>query len=101
MVFWCSLGENIGDEENGKGDNFRRPVLILKKFNQNLFWGVPLSSKLKDNKYYIKVSLNKEAQSVMVPQLRILYSRRLAQFVGYVKKSDFVNVKNTIKSILD
>ena len=30
-VWWCKLGLNIGDEEDGKGDYFERPVLILKK----------------------------------------------------------------------
>ena len=25
-VYWCSLGENIGDEESGKGDRHRRPI---------------------------------------------------------------------------
>ena len=29
-VYWSSLGHNVGDEENGKGENFRRPVLIVK-----------------------------------------------------------------------
>ena len=37
QVYWCLLGENIGFEQNGKGDYFRRPVLIFKKFNNNVF----------------------------------------------------------------
>jgi mRNA interferase MazF len=36
-VYWCSFGENIGFEQNGKGEYFLRPVLILKKFNNNIF----------------------------------------------------------------
>ena len=35
-VYWCILGENIGDEENGKGEGFKRPVLVIKKFNNNI-----------------------------------------------------------------
>ncbi len=30
-VWWCALGENIGDEENGKNELFERPVLIIRK----------------------------------------------------------------------
>lgn len=56
-VYWCSLGADIGDEENSKGKIFRRPVLVFKKFNNNIFWGILLSTKIKDNKYYIKVKL--------------------------------------------
>jgi mRNA interferase MazF len=36
-ISWISLGLNIGDEEDGKGDFFERPVLVVKKFNNNLF----------------------------------------------------------------
>ena len=32
-VWWTALGVNIGFEQDGKGEEFRRPVLILKKFN--------------------------------------------------------------------
>jgi mRNA interferase MazF len=30
-VFWVSIGENIGYEQNGKGEIFSRPVVIVKK----------------------------------------------------------------------
>jgi hypothetical protein len=32
-IWWCSMGVNIGDEEDGKNELFERPVLILRKFN--------------------------------------------------------------------
>ena len=28
-IWWCSIGLNIGFEENGKGKLFNRPVLVL------------------------------------------------------------------------
>ena len=28
-IFWVSIGQNIGYEQNGKSDIFSRPVLIL------------------------------------------------------------------------
>ncbi len=33
-IWWASLGANIGYEEDGKNENFERPILIFKKFNQ-------------------------------------------------------------------
>jgi mRNA interferase MazF len=30
-IWWCNLGLNIGDEENGKGEKSTRPILIIKK----------------------------------------------------------------------
>jgi len=99
-VDWCSLGENVGDEENGKGEIFRRPVLIFKKFNNNIFWGIPMSTKLNDNKYYVRVVLKDLEQSAMVSQLRVLDSKRLDQYIGYVSKNDFINIQNRIINII-
>lgn len=36
-IWWCSIGINVGDEEDGKNSMFERPVLIIKKFNQQAF----------------------------------------------------------------
>ncbi len=40
-IYWANIGENIGFEQNGK-DNFMRPLLIFKKFSNNMFFGIPL-----------------------------------------------------------
>ena len=99
-VYWCSLGENIGFEQNGKGEDFRRPVLILKKFNNSIFWGVPLSTKNKDNKYYVKVLLKDLEQSALISQLRILDTKRLDKKIGYISKIDHIKIILKITDIL-
>ena len=99
-VYWCSLGENIGDEENGKGDIFRRPVLIFKKFNNNIFWGIPMSTKNKENKYYVKVLLKDVEQSAMISQLRILDTKRLDTYIGYISKPDFIRIQNAVRNLI-
>jgi hypothetical protein len=35
-IWWCSIGINIGDEQDGKNELFERPVLILRKFNNKI-----------------------------------------------------------------
>ncbi len=100
QVFRCSLGENVGDEENGKGEIFRRPVLIFKKFNNNLFWGIPLTTKNKDNKYYVKILLKDVEQSAMISQLRVLDSKRLDEYIGYISRADFNKIQNRIIDII-
>lgn len=97
-VRWCALGENIGDEENGKGDIFRRPVLIFKKFNNNIFWGIPMSTKNKNNIYYLQVILKDVRQSAIISQLRILDTKRLDTHIGYLSDHDFIRVQ---KSVID
>ena len=101
-VYWCSLGLNVGDEENGKGAGYRRPILVLKKFNNNIFLGVPLSTKNKNNKYYTKVTLKDTVQSAMISQIRIIDTKRLSDKIGYIKKEDLASVKSNIsKMIID
>lgn len=52
-IWWVSVGYNIGNEVYGKGKLFARPVLILKKFNKYQFLGIPFSSQIKNNPYYV------------------------------------------------
>lgn len=99
-VYWCSLGKNIGDEENGKGDVFRRPVLVFKKFNNHIFWGIPMSSKNKDNVYYVKVTLKDIEQSAIISQLRLLDTKRLDTKIGYLSEVDFLKLKNAVVNII-
>lgn len=74
-IWWVSVGANVGFEEDGKNGNFVRPVLIVKKFNRELFLGAPMSTKLKDNKYYILVTVKGNTVSVMTSQIRVFSSK--------------------------
>lgn len=101
QVYWCSLGENIGFEQNGKGKYFQRPVLIFKKFNNNMFWAIPMSTKIKEsNTYYIKILLKNVEQSAMISQLRVLDSKRLYQYIGYVSKADFIKIRDSVIKLI-
>ena len=51
-IWFANLGENIGFEEDGKGNDFTRPVLVLRVFNKNFCYVVPLSTTNKRGKYY-------------------------------------------------
>ncbi len=100
QVFWCFWGENIGYEQNGKGEYFHRPVLIFKKFNNDIFWGIPLSTKNKDNKYYVKVLLKDVEQSVIISQLRTLDSKRLYMYIGSISVEDFDKIENKVINLI-
>lgn len=100
-IWWISLGLNIGDEEDGKGDLFQRPILIIKKFNNNLFWGCALSTKIKENNpYYKKLNLKSGVQSVIISQLRLYDTKRLEEKFDIISKEDFIKIKTAIKSLL-
>lgn len=38
-VWWVAIGQNVGDEEDGKGYNFARPVLICENLTSRYFMG--------------------------------------------------------------
>ena len=35
-IWWCSLGLNVGFEQDGTGKEFQRPVLILRGLGKNI-----------------------------------------------------------------
>ena len=76
-VWWCSLGVNIGDEEDGKNTLFERPVLVLKKFNSQFALVLPMSTKMKNNPYYFLL----ENESVLLSQIRPVSVLRFSRFI--------------------
>jgi mRNA interferase MazF len=85
-IWWCSLGLNIGHEENGKSNDCSRPILILRKFNHHIFFGIPLTTQIKEKHYYHKVHFKNKEQCVMISQLRLFDSKRLINEIRDVLK---------------
>ncbi len=86
-IFYVRCGKNIGFEQDGKGEYFERPVLVLRKFNKHIFLGIPLTTAKKDNKYYFSVGVvaGKEA-TAMLSQIRLNDQKRRANKLDEVSK---------------
>lgn len=54
-VWWCSLGLNVGHEQDGKHAAFERPILVLRKFNRESVLVVPITSQLKRTPYHVRL----------------------------------------------
>lgn len=77
-VWMSSLGLNIGYEQNGSGEKFSRPVLIIKKFNNHVFWAIPLSSRQKDLDFYFNYTdQDNQKISAILAQLKMISVKRL------------------------
>ena len=76
-IFWTSIGENIGYEQNRKGEIFSRPVLIVKRFSRDIFFGVPLSTKVKEGNFFFEFKLLGEKSNALIVQGRLLDVKRL------------------------
>jgi mRNA-degrading endonuclease toxin of MazEF toxin-antitoxin module len=101
MIYWCSLGENVGDEESGKGSEFRRPVLVVKKFSNNLCWALPLSTKFKpNNKYYFNIDTINGKRSVILSQLKVTDTKRFGLDMGSIARDELSAIKNLLIELL-
>lgn len=105
-VWYCHLGENIGFEQDGRGDQFLRPVVIIRKFNNEIFWGVPLTRTQKELPFYFAFMLQGdtgvpiEKSVAVLSQVRLVDAKRLRRMIGYIPEKDFVLLKKKLKALL-
>ncbi len=99
QIWWVSLGQNIGSEQNGKHKNFERPVLVLKKFNAEMFLAVPLSSQVKPGDYRFVFERNQTKFTANLSQIRVLSSKRLLRLVDKMEESDFENLQQIFRKL--
>ena len=99
-IWWCKLGINIGYEQDGKGEDSLRPVLVIKKFNKFVCLVVPLSTKKKKGIYYVEFS-NRHLHPVVaiISQLRLVDTKRLFKKEEKIKEVDFLRIKKAITQL--
>lgn len=98
-IWWCSIGLNIGYEEDGKNNDFERPVLILKKFSKDVFIGLPLTSIRKESPYYFPCSIHGEDGSIIISHPRLLSSKRLNRRLLKIGRGIFKEITNKYISL--
>ncbi len=95
------MGCNLGHEQDGKGEQFERPILIIKKFNNRIFWALPLTTKNKENVFYFKIKTKDGLEvSVILLQIRLMDVSRLNEKIESMSQIDFQNIKKAIKDML-
>ena len=99
-IWWVAVGHNVGTEEDGKGKDFNRPVLIIKGFSKYQFWGVPLSTTQKTGKYYHQFVVNGKVSSALLSQLRVYDTKRFISKYGMVNAKDFGTIKQKLIAFL-
>jgi len=104
-IFWAKIGQNIGDEEYGKGENFTRPVIVIKQLSRDLFLGIPTTTILKHNDYFHTFEYrNKQRGSIqnaaMILQLKVFSKKRVMNKIGMVHKKDFEEILIKARKLL-
>lgn len=100
-IWYCHLGENVGFEQDGKGDDFLRPIIILRKFNNEIFWAIPLTSVIKKSKYYFAITLEEgKKSSAILSQIRLIDAKRLSHKIDNVDLAEFEELKKKLKDLI-
>ena len=101
-VWFCSLGANVGFEQDGSGDRYLRPVLVLRKFNNEVLWVLPFTKHDKKGKYYFSVTISEgmAPSAVILSQIRLIDAKRLQYKLGDVSEKDFLEIKKRLQAFL-
>lgn len=100
-IWFTRLGENIGFEQDGKGKEYLRPVIILKKFNKQIFWAIPLTSQNKKGKFYFPINnINGKRNIAIMSQFKLIDAKRLRYKIGDIDSKKFQKIKKIISEIL-
>ena len=100
QVWWCKLGANIGFEQDGTGEEFERPLLILSAMSQHTCYVAPLTTSLKKHKYRIPVGdVDGKQASALISQIRLIDTKRLVNKIGFLDQTIFDSVKKAVRNI--
>jgi len=100
-IWFISMWKNIWFEQDGKGEFFWRPVIVLKKFNNHVFYWIPLTSKNKNWKYYYNFNFKWVENNAIISQIRLYDSKRLLEKKWKVNKLDYKEIKKQIRELFE
>lgn len=100
-IRWCSLGVNIGFEQDGTSKSYRRPVLIMKGFSRNVCLVIPLTTSIKKNPYHILVGTFEGQKSfAIISQIRLIDTKRLHDRIAILEKDQFEIIRKAVRDLI-
>jgi mRNA interferase MazF len=93
-IYWCRIGLNVGVEIDGKNDNFKRPVLVLKKFSDEIALVVPLTTKNHSGDWYYNFNFKNIEQWAILNQVKVLDTKRFMENMGQLSEPKLENILN-------
>ena len=109
-LWFAHLGTNVGFEQDGRGEESLRPILVLRKFNNEVVWALPLTRRDKPgNPYYVSFEYTVFPEVANAPlrssvailsQLRLLDGKRIRYKIGTVPVDAFASIKEKTRQLL-
>lgn len=73
---------------------------MLRKFNNHIFLGIPLTSVKKDNPYYLPIFFKQNEGYLLLSQLRVFESKRLTTLQGKISPGQFGKIRNDVSEMI-
>jgi mRNA interferase MazF len=100
-IWWCAIGLNVGSEQDGKNEYFRRPVLIIKGISRELCLIAPLTTSDYEHPYRINIgSITGKKSKVILSQIKVIDTKRLITKIATLDKQTFELIKKSIRDML-
>ncbi len=100
-IWFCLLGANIGFEQDGRGQEYLRPVVVVRKFNNEVCRIIPLTKNQKKGMYYFSFSYTTNIVSTAIlSQIKLVDSKRLEYKSGDMNEKDFTILKQKLTRLL-
>ena len=100
-LWWCTLGVNIGFEQDGSELEYRRPVIILKGLSRETCLIIPLTTSSSEHKLRPSVGLIEEKNAcALISQIKVIDTKRLVRKIGVLDKVIFEEIRKTTKDML-
>src|SRR6266446_3798584 len=109
-LWFAHLGTNVGFEQDGRGEESLRPILVLRKFNNEVVWALPLTRRDKPgNPYYVSFDYivfpevegaPLRSSVAILSQLRLLDGKRFRYKIGTVPAETFGLIKEKTRRLL-
>jgi mRNA-degrading endonuclease toxin of MazEF toxin-antitoxin module len=100
-IWWCSLGVNVGSEQDGSGRLYRRPVLIIKGLSPTSCLAAPLTTS--PEKHFLRIPIGDitgKKSSVILSQMRVIDTKRFLGKIGFLGTDTFEFIRKAVKDML-
>jgi len=96
-IWWCSIGVNVGSEQYSQTGDFSRPVVVVRRFTEDIFWGIPLTTKIKEwVPFRFRLLVGDTVNDALVLQMRAYDRKRLMRYIGIVPQDVFATLTAAI-----
>jgi len=100
-IWRCSLWLNIKTESCWKWDDFRRPILVLKKLSSDSCIAIPLSTQMKEWTWFVSYTLHDVNYTALLHQIKMINKNRFQRKLWELDEKDFSEIKKRLKILLN